>query len=141
MSEQKLTIKYLPGVPEKFDKCFRVQVAHFEADLITIHGEGVFPRISLDLPRKVDSEGYYNSLVREAKGNVYKHTMMSMDTKSSPADQHTQGQTAVPDPLLAAQAKVTIKKKFSKIEIFTFLFLSHHIFYASGIAFALIYIM
>ncbi|XP_052230840.1 hydrocephalus-inducing protein-like isoform X4 [Dreissena polymorpha] len=105
MSEQKLTIKYLPGVPEKFDKCFRVQVAHFEADLITIHGEGVFPRISLDLPRKVDSEGYYNSLVREAKGNVYKHTMMSMDTKSSPADQHTQGQTAVPDPLLAAQAK------------------------------------
>ena len=62
MSEQKLTVKYLPGVPEKFDKCFRVQVAHFEADLITIHGEGVFPRISLDLPRVSDQEGYYSKL-------------------------------------------------------------------------------
>ena len=62
MSEQKLTVKYLPGVPEKFDKCFRVQVAHFEPDLITIHGEGVFPRISLDLPRVADQEGYYNKL-------------------------------------------------------------------------------
>ena len=62
MSEQKLTVKYLPGVPEKFDKCFRVQVAHFEPDLITIHGEGVFPRISLDLPRVSDQEGHYTKL-------------------------------------------------------------------------------
>lgn len=105
MSEQKLTVKYLPGVPEKFDKCFRVQVAHFEPDLITIHGEGVFPRISLDLPRVIDSEGRYTSLVKEAKGNVYKRTMTSLDAKLSPPVSHTLGHTTA-DNLLTAQAQV-----------------------------------
>lgn len=105
MSEQKLTVKYLPGVPEKFDKCFRVQVAHFEPDLVTIHGEGVFPRISLDLPRVIDSEGRYTSLVKEAKGNVYKRTMTSVDAKLSPPVSHTLAHTTT-DNLLTAQAQV-----------------------------------
>lgn len=104
MSEQKLTIKYLPGVPEKFDKCFRVQVAHFEPDLITIHGEGVFPRISLDLPRVPDEQ--YTSLVKHAKENVYKRTMESFDNKLSPSISHPLGQHIAPDNLLLAQSQV-----------------------------------
>ena len=47
-----------------------VQVAHFEPDIITLHGEGVFPRVSLDLPRYMDDEGYYESLLKEARKNL-----------------------------------------------------------------------
>jgi len=106
MSEQKLTIKYLPGVPEKFDKCFRVQVAHFEPDLVTIHGEGVFPRISLDLPRVIDGEGRYKTLMREAKGNVYKRTMTNMDSKLNPEVSHAVNRQPTPVNLMEAQAQV-----------------------------------
>jgi hypothetical protein len=45
----------------------RLQVAHFEPDIIHLHGEGVFPRISLDLPRYIDESGYYNTLLKEAR--------------------------------------------------------------------------
>lgn len=45
----------------------QIQVAHFVPDSISISGEGVFPRISLDLPRHGDDEGLYDSLMKEAK--------------------------------------------------------------------------
>ncbi|CAL1528045.1 unnamed protein product [Lymnaea stagnalis] len=69
-AEQKILVKYLPGVPEEFCKTFQIQVAHFEPDAITISGEGVFPRISLDLPRIKDEEGVYLKLLKEAKENL-----------------------------------------------------------------------
>lgn len=72
MSEQTLVVKYLPGAPEDFTKSFVIQVAHFEPDVITIKGTGVFPRISLDLPRTVDSEGQYEQMVQHAKDNLTK---------------------------------------------------------------------
>ena len=67
-----MVVKYLPGAPEDFRKSFVIQVAHFEPDIITISGTGVFPRISLDLPRTVDSEGQYEKLVQHAKENLTK---------------------------------------------------------------------
>lgn len=36
----------------------QIQVAHFEPDTITLTGEGVFPRISFNLPREVTNENY-----------------------------------------------------------------------------------
>ena len=108
MSEQKLTIKYLPGVPEKFEKCFKVQVAHFEPDYLTIRGEGVFPRISLDLPRVQDTAGLYSSLVKEARENVYKKTLSDFDPKISPDNSHVTGHHPHPDQLLVAQAQVRL---------------------------------
>lgn len=42
---------YLPGVPEAFYKTFQLQVAFFEPETISIRGEGIFPRVCLDLPR------------------------------------------------------------------------------------------
>lgn len=104
MGEQKLTIKYLPGVPEKFNKCFRVQVAHFEPDLITIHGEGVFPRVSLDLPRVPGEQ--YTTLVKHAKENVYKRTMESLDPNMSPSVAHPLGQHLQAENLMVAQQQV-----------------------------------
>ncbi len=35
-----LTVKFLPGVPEKFQKTFQIQVAHFEPDEVHLYGEG-----------------------------------------------------------------------------------------------------
>lgn len=40
-SEQVLTVKFLPGVPEKFQKTFQIQVAHFEPDEVHLFGEGM----------------------------------------------------------------------------------------------------
>ena len=69
-SQQVLTIKYLPGIPEKFEKSFRIQVAHFELDEVALYGEGVFPRVSLDLPRAPDVEGEYERLVARAREQI-----------------------------------------------------------------------
>ena len=52
-----LTVKFLPGVPDKFQRSFKIQVAHFEPEDISIFCEGIFPRITLDLPRYDDPEG------------------------------------------------------------------------------------
>ena len=43
-------------------------MAHFEPDIVTVNGEGVFPRISLDLPRLVTEE--YDDLLKSARENV-----------------------------------------------------------------------
>ncbi|XP_033625714.1 hydrocephalus-inducing protein homolog [Asterias rubens] len=74
LQELKLLVKFLPGVPEKFHKSFDIQVAHFEPDTINLCGEGVFPRISLDLPRYGDEEGLYTSLLKEAKETLGRDT-------------------------------------------------------------------
>ncbi|XP_035679087.1 LOW QUALITY PROTEIN: hydrocephalus-inducing protein homolog [Branchiostoma floridae] len=66
-SQQTLTLKFLPGAPEKFHKKFQIQVAHFEPDIITVHGEGIFPRLSFDLPRLPDEDGHYTSLMVQAR--------------------------------------------------------------------------
>ena len=42
-------------------------MAHFEPDIVQLYGEGVFPRVSLDLPRYIDDSGYYESLLKEAR--------------------------------------------------------------------------
>ena len=74
-SQQVLTIKYLPGIPEKFEKNFRIQVAHFEPDEVTLYGEGVFPRVSLDLPRAPDGEGEYERLVSRAHEQILRERL------------------------------------------------------------------
>lgn len=49
-----------------------IQVAHFEPDEIILRGEGVFPRIALDLPRTPDANLRYQDWVKEAKENLQK---------------------------------------------------------------------
>ena len=49
--EQCLRVLYLPGVPEVFDKRLQLQVAFLPPQDIRLTGEGVFPRITLNLPR------------------------------------------------------------------------------------------
>ncbi|XP_033116735.1 hydrocephalus-inducing protein homolog isoform X2 [Anneissia japonica] len=94
-SEQRLTIKFLPGIPVKFHKSFEIQVAHFEPDCINLYGEGVFPRVSFDLPRYGDIEGKYDELLKEAKENLGRD-VKKCDKNERPA---TPQQTVTPrDP-------------------------------------------
>nr|KAG5712964.1 hypothetical protein BaRGS_021758 [Batillaria attramentaria] len=83
-AEQKLQVRFLPGVPERFHKSFSVQVAHFEADVINLYGEGVFPRVSLDLPRYIDDSGYYEALLEEARANLMPSTAAGASTSGAP---------------------------------------------------------
>ena len=99
----KLTVTFLPGVPEKFQKTFQVhsnpqcckermsfedhsvatmqvQVAHLEPDEITLVGEGVFPRIGFDLPSQLLEPG--SSEYSQLREMAYKSTL-TMDTVSN----------------------------------------------------------
>lgn len=62
------TVTFLPGVPERFCKRFEIQIAHFEADAITLVGEAVHPRITLSLPR--DYNSITPTLQDEARHNL-----------------------------------------------------------------------
>ncbi|XP_043935458.1 hydrocephalus-inducing protein homolog [Protopterus annectens] len=62
-----LKVFYLPGVPEAFHKTFEIQVSHFEPDIISLMGEGIFPRITLDLPRNIKGNENYLGFLKRAK--------------------------------------------------------------------------
>ncbi|XP_035275425.1 hydrocephalus-inducing protein homolog [Anguilla anguilla] len=65
-AEQKLTVYYLPGVPEVFHATFDLQVSFFEVETVALRGEGIFPRVCLDLPRDLEEERY-GSVLKEAR--------------------------------------------------------------------------
>ncbi|XP_057292027.1 hydrocephalus-inducing protein-like [Hydractinia symbiolongicarpus] len=65
----KLLIKFFPGIPEPFSRNFHIRVAHFDPETITVEGIGVFPRITLSLPKEEDSPKY-EKLLKEAKENL-----------------------------------------------------------------------
>ncbi|XP_047451812.1 hydrocephalus-inducing protein homolog [Mugil cephalus] len=67
--EQRLRVLYLPGVPEVFKKQLQLQVAFLPPQDITLTGVGVYPRISLDLPRNL-SEECYSDVVQQARTAV-----------------------------------------------------------------------
>ena len=54
--EMELFVNIIPGSPEPFHKSLRLQVAHFEPHSIDVRGQGVFPRLVLDLPRQYTPE-------------------------------------------------------------------------------------
>uniref|UniRef100_UPI003AADF4DB hydrocephalus-inducing protein homolog n=1 Tax=Centroberyx gerrardi TaxID=166262 RepID=UPI003AADF4DB len=68
-AEQCLRVLYLPGVPEVFQKWLQLQVAFLPPQDITLTGEGVFPRICLDLPRHLPEERY-SEVVQQARAAV-----------------------------------------------------------------------
>ncbi len=57
-----ISVKYLPGIPEKFSKTFLLQISHFAPDEIMIQGDASFAEILLDLPR-LDNDLYKDLLV------------------------------------------------------------------------------
>ncbi|XP_028313928.1 hydrocephalus-inducing protein homolog [Gouania willdenowi] len=57
-TEQCLRVRYLFGIPGEFRKMIRLQVAFLPPQDIILSGMGVFPRISLSLPRNMLDEIY-----------------------------------------------------------------------------------
>ncbi|XP_028813720.1 hydrocephalus-inducing protein homolog [Denticeps clupeoides] len=76
-----LRICYLPGIPGVFHKTFLLQVAIFEPESIALRGEGIFPRVCLDLPRDLD-EVKFSSMLKSARECVESEKL-----KDSPAEQ------------------------------------------------------
>ncbi|XP_052022456.1 hydrocephalus-inducing protein homolog [Apodemus sylvaticus] len=70
--EQVLKVYYLPGIPEVFQRNFQIQIAHLVPENITLYGEGIFPRISLDLHRNLRGNEKYEQFLEQAKKNVEK---------------------------------------------------------------------
>ena len=48
---------------------FQIRVGHFEPEQINLTGEGVFPRISLDLPRDTENDSF-KELLETAQQNL-----------------------------------------------------------------------
>lgn len=70
--EQVLKVSYLPGVPEVFQRSFQIQIAHLDPENITLTGEGIFPRICLDLPRNLKGNEKYEIFLNQARKNLEK---------------------------------------------------------------------
>ncbi|XP_006860378.1 PREDICTED: hydrocephalus-inducing protein homolog [Chrysochloris asiatica] len=68
--EQVLKVYYLPGIPEVFHRSFQIQIAHLDPESIILSGEGIFPRISLDLPRNLKGNEKYETFLDQAKKNL-----------------------------------------------------------------------
>ncbi|KAG8143780.1 hypothetical protein E2320_000954, partial [Naja naja] len=80
--EQILKVYYLPGVPEVFQRTFQIQVAHLEPDSITLKGQGIFPRICLDLPRNIRGNERYSSILKEVKQRLEQETQKEFSSNS-----------------------------------------------------------
>lgn len=63
-------------------------MAHFEPDTITLLGEGVFPRVSLDLPRSGDGEGQYEALIQEAREHLIQEASRPLERPFSGVSGH-----------------------------------------------------
>ncbi|CAO2609940.1 Hydrocephalus-inducing protein, partial [Lemmus lemmus] len=68
--EQVLKVYYLPGIPEVFQRSFQIQIAHLDPENITLYGEGIFPRISLDLHRNLLGNEKYERFLEQAKKDM-----------------------------------------------------------------------
>lgn len=61
-------VTFLPGIPETFRKSFEIEVAHFEADVITLTGKAVYPTMTMRLPRDISEVSPH--LQEEAGANM-----------------------------------------------------------------------
>ena len=61
-------------------------MAHFEPDTVHVYGEGVFPRVSLDLPRLHDPEGQYEKLVTASRENLLQEYQGKDQHSDNPGD-------------------------------------------------------
>ncbi|KAM5208569.1 hydrocephalus-inducing protein homolog isoform 3-T4 [Hipposideros larvatus] len=74
LKKQVLKVYYLPGVPGVFQRSFQIQIAHLDPENITLSGEGIFPRICLDLPRNLKGNEKYETFFNQAKQNLEKES-------------------------------------------------------------------
>lgn len=69
-TSKTLSVLFLPGVPSKFQQTFQIQIAHLEPETVNIYAEGVFPRVSVDLPKYIEDKERYDELQQLATANL-----------------------------------------------------------------------
>lgn len=74
----KISINFCPGLPGDYLEMFKIQVAHFEAETITLRGYGLYPAIKFELPRVKTEE-----LQRRLEEDGISYHNASIDSKSS----------------------------------------------------------
>ncbi|XP_061825847.2 hydrocephalus-inducing protein homolog [Nerophis lumbriciformis] len=80
-SQHCLCVLYLPGIPTRFEEQLQLVVAHLPPQVITLKGEGVFPRISLNLPR---------TLAKESHSDVAERVRTAMEAQVAHVPNHTE---------------------------------------------------
>ncbi|CAD5117498.1 DgyrCDS6267 [Dimorphilus gyrociliatus] len=73
-SSKTLSVLFLPGIPSKFQQTFQIQIAHLEPETVNIYAEGVFPRVSVDLPKQINDKEKYDDYYKLASSNLEAQT-------------------------------------------------------------------
>ncbi|XP_061629909.1 hydrocephalus-inducing protein homolog [Phyllopteryx taeniolatus] len=121
-SKHCLCVRYLPGIPERFTKQFQLVVAHLPPQVITLTGEGVFPKISLNLPRSLANESYSDvvdqartAVEREATSAVHYEQLLFLEIEKILV---TENALAVSKSLLELGNSQGSTKKWNKLSKF-----------------------
>ena len=62
-----ITVKFLPNIPENFEKILFLQISHFQPDEIHLVGIGMFSRLEIDLPRYLTDNSVEKTFIEENK--------------------------------------------------------------------------
>ena len=62
-----ITVKFLPNIPENFDKTIYLQISHFQPDEIRLIGTGMFCRLDIDLPRYIPPSSNEGQIFEQIK--------------------------------------------------------------------------
>ncbi|XP_068458365.1 hydrocephalus-inducing protein homolog isoform X2 [Clinocottus analis] len=109
-AEQCLRVLYLPGLPEVFEKQLQLQVAYLPLQVITLTGEGVFPRISLDLPQNLKE--CYGDAVQQARTALEEEELKNGTTIDGGATTEA-NRTLTYEELLCMEVERTLVKQFA----------------------------
>lgn len=96
------TVTFLPGNPETFSKCFEIEVAHFEADVITLTGEAIYPSMTLNLPRDISAVA--SEILDEAR------TQLEKDTNNGSSEIAVSTEYSFPESLEAEVDRLLVKQ-------------------------------
>ena len=65
--KQKISIKFMPGVPDRIMEQVKVDIAHFEPILFPIYGHGIFTNLFVQLPREDANDEVWLATLEEAR--------------------------------------------------------------------------
>ncbi|KAM4722980.1 hydrocephalus-inducing protein homolog [Rhinophrynus dorsalis] len=106
--EEILKVMYFPGVPGSFQRTIQLQVAHMEPESIALHGEAVFPRICLDLPRNIKENEKLQTYLMEAEETMREKTHLHSSSGLAPTPEHYD---ATMDPMLLMEMERILMKE------------------------------
>ena len=83
----KIQIQVYPGLPTLITTSFTIEVAHFDPQVVVVTGKGIFPHVSVNLPRVDPSR--YARLMEEAEG------VLGFDDENGAHTERTEGMPGV----------------------------------------------